>query len=132
MLVAPHDPRQRSAGDHDRYPELQARVIGRRRSRSRLAVSVGMLALGVPLLCGAAEIEKPAVLWDRALEGDVYGSALAGDTVVLLTLPPGAVEWRIEARHAESGAVAWQRAAPGTSLGPAIGSSIIVSGRDGI
>jgi outer membrane protein assembly factor BamB len=96
-----------------------------------IAVRVGMVVLGL-FRCAAAEIEKPAILWDRVLEGDVYGSALAGDTVVLLTLQPGASEWRIEARDAESGTLAWQDKVAGTSLGPGIGGSIIVSGRDGI
>jgi outer membrane protein assembly factor BamB len=90
------------------------------------------ILLAVPLLSTAAEIEKPAILWDRALEGDVYGSALAGDSVVLLTFKPGVTEWTIEARDAATGRIAWRRTAPGTSLGPATSGSIIVSGRDGI
>ena len=72
------------------------------------------------------------MLWDRPLEGDVYGSALAGDTVVLLTLKPGAHEWTIEGRRADSGERAWHGVAPGTSLGPEVKGAIIVSGRDGI
>jgi hypothetical protein len=51
-----------------------------------------LLVLGLSLVSPAAEIEKPRILWNRPLEGDVYGSALAGDTVVLLTLKPGANE----------------------------------------
>jgi outer membrane protein assembly factor BamB len=97
-----------------------------------IAALVGMALLGGVPLCAAAEIAKPAILWDRALEGEVYGSALAGDTVVLLTHTPGARAWRIEGRDAESGRLLWQRAATGTSLGPGVGRSIIVSGRDGI
>ena len=46
--------------------------------------AVALILLALPLVSAGAEIEKPAILWDRALEGDVYGSALAGDTVVLL------------------------------------------------
>jgi outer membrane protein assembly factor BamB len=91
-----------------------------------------LVVLGLPLAGTAAEIERPKILWDRPLEGDVYGSALAGDTVVLLSLQRGAHEWTIEGRRAESGELAWQKAAPGTSLGPEVGGSIIVSGRDGI
>ena len=53
-----------------------------------LAVRAGVIALGLPLLCIAGDIQKPAILWEHALEGDVYGSALAGDAVVLLTLEP--------------------------------------------
>jgi outer membrane protein assembly factor BamB len=97
-----------------------------------LAVRAGMIALGLPLLCLAGDIQKPAILWERALDGDVYGSALAGDTVVLLTLEPRATRWTIEGHDARDGALRWRRAAPGTSLGPPVGGSIILGGRDGI
>ena len=98
----------------------------------RVSLRASLLVLGLAVVCPAAEIEKPAVLWDRPLEGDVYGSALAGDTVVLLTLKPGANEWTIEGHKAETGNLAWKKTAPGTSLGPEVKGSIIVSGRDGI
>src|SRR5262245_51606331 len=99
---------------------------------SLFAVPAGVIALGVPLLSVAREIEKPAILWERTLDGDVYGSALAGDTVVLLTVEPRASGWTIEAHDARDGSLRWRRAAPGTSLGPGVGGSIIVGGRDGI
>src|SRR5260221_11554334 len=97
-----------------------------------VAVRGGVIALGLPLLGLAGDIQKPALLWERALDGDVYGSALAGDTVVLLTLEPRASHWTIEAHDARSGALRWRRPAPGTSLGPGVGGSIILGGRDGI
>src|SRR5258708_22063386 len=97
-----------------------------------LAVRAGVIALGLPLLCIAGDIQKPAILWEHAVEGDVYGSALAGDTVVLLTLEPRGSRWTIEGRDARGGALRWRRAAPGTSLGPGVGGSIILGGRDGI
>ena len=96
-----------------------------------VALRAGVIALG-PLLCVAGDIQKPAILWERALDGDVYGSALAGDTVVLLTLEPRASRWTIEGHDARGGALRWRRAAPGTSLGPPVGGSIILGGRDGI
>jgi outer membrane protein assembly factor BamB len=98
----------------------------------RIPFRASLLVFGLPLVCPAAETGRPAVLWDRPLEGDVYGSALAGDTVVLLTLKPGANEWTIEGRRADTGERAWQGVAPGTSLGPEVKGAIIVSGRDGI
>ena len=98
----------------------------------RIPFRASLLLLGLPLVCPAAEIGRPAVLWDRPLAGDVYGSALAGDTVVLLTLKPGANEWTIEGHRAESGELAWQTVSPGTSLGPEVRGAVIVSGRDGI
>jgi outer membrane protein assembly factor BamB len=97
-----------------------------------LSALVATVVLGGVLPSRAGEIEKPAILWDRALEGEVYGSALAGDAVVVLIHVPGAAEWRIEARAAGSGRRLWQRASTVMSLGPAVGRSIIVSGRDGI
>jgi outer membrane protein assembly factor BamB len=97
-----------------------------------VAVRAGVIALGLPLLGVAGDIQKPAILWERALDGDVYGSALAGDTVVLLTLEPRASRWTIEGHDARGGALRWRRAAPGTSLGPSVGGSIILGGRDGI
>ena len=96
-----------------------------------VATRAGVIALGLSLL-GVAGDKKPAILWERALDGDVYGSALASDTVVLLTLEPRASRWTIEAHDARSGTLRWRRAAPGTSLGPAVGGSIILDGRDGI
>ena len=92
----------------------------------------GVIALGLPILCAAGDIQKPAILWERALGGDVYGSALAGDTVVLLTLEPRASRWTVQAHDASSGTLRWRRAAPGTSLGPGVGGSIVLGGRDGI
>ena len=80
------------------------------------AVRAGVIAFGLPLLCTAGDIQKPAVLWEHALERDVYGSALAGDTVVLLTLDTRASRWTIEGHDASSGTLRWRRAAPGTSL----------------
>jgi outer membrane protein assembly factor BamB len=97
-----------------------------------LAVRAGVIALGLPLLCVAGDIQKPAILWERALDGNVYGSALAGDTVVLLTLDARASRWTIEGHDAWDGALRWRRAAPGTSLGPGVGGSVILGGRDGI
>jgi hypothetical protein len=66
-------------------------------------VRAGVIALGLPILCAAGDIQKPAILWERALGGDVYGSALAGDTVVLLTLEPRASRWTVQAHDASSG-----------------------------
>jgi outer membrane protein assembly factor BamB len=97
-----------------------------------VALRAGMIALGLPLLCLAGDIPKPAILWERALDGDVYGSAVAGDTVVLLTLDARARRWMVEGHDARGGALRWRRAAPGTSLGPPVGGSIILGGRDGI
>jgi len=97
-----------------------------------LAVRAGLIALGLPLLCVAGDIHKPAILWERALDGDVYGSALARDTVVVLTREPRASQWTIEGHDARGGALRWRRAAPGTSLGPPVAGSIILGGRDGI
>ncbi|HEY8151124.1 MAG TPA: hypothetical protein VIK51_19610, partial [Vicinamibacteria bacterium] len=76
-----------------------------------LAVRAGLIALGLPLLCIAGDIQKPAILWERALDGDVYGSALAGDTVVLLTLDARAPRWMVEGHDAKGGALRWRRAA---------------------
>jgi hypothetical protein len=97
-----------------------------------VAARAGVIALGLPLLCVAGDIQKPAILWERALDGDVYGSALAGDTIVLLTLDARAPHWMVEGHDAKGGALRWRRAAPGTSLGPGVGGSIILGGRDGI
>ena len=97
-----------------------------------VTVCAVVIALGVPLLSVARPIETPAILWEQALEGDVYGSALAGDTVVILTLDPRASRWTIEGHDVKGGALRWRRAAPGTSLARGFGASIILGGRDGI
>src|SRR5260221_3886507 len=97
-----------------------------------VAVRGGVIALGLPLLCLAGDIQKPAILWERALDGDVYGSALAGDTVVLLTLEPRAAHWTIEAHDARRGPLRWPRPAPGTSPRPRVVGYVVPRRRERI